>query len=92
MDINEARRLKELERKNNGLKKMLAESLLQEPGALEAEYKKNCEPGPSPGGGAGTGEERDLFATGGLPDIEPIEIITLTLLLLGSKPLAAPGA
>jgi putative transposase len=29
MDINEARRLKELERENRGLKKMLAESLLK---------------------------------------------------------------
>ena len=29
MDINEARRLKELERENNELKKMLAESLLK---------------------------------------------------------------
>jgi putative transposase len=29
MDLNEARRLKELERENNELKKMLAESLLK---------------------------------------------------------------
>ena len=29
MDVNEARRLKELERENNELKKMLAESLLK---------------------------------------------------------------
>ena len=66
MDINEARRLKELEKEHNELKKMLAESRLKNRG-LEAVCKKNGEPGPSPGGGAGTGEARGLFAPGGLP-------------------------
>ena len=39
MDINEARRLKELERENSELKKMLAESLLKNRG-LEAVCEK----------------------------------------------------
>ena len=66
MEINEARRLKELERENNELKKMLAESLLKNR-VLEAVCEKSCEPGASPGGSAGVGEEPDLFPTGGLP-------------------------
>lgn len=45
MEISEARRLKELERENGELKKMLAEALLKNR-ILEAVCgKKNCEPG-----------------------------------------------
>ena len=40
MDLNEARRLKELERENSELKKMLAESLLKNR-VLEAVCEKN---------------------------------------------------
>src|ERR1035437_4095189 len=48
MDINEARRLKELERGNNGLKKMLAESLLKNR-VLEAVCEKKLGAPPLPG-------------------------------------------
>lgn len=44
MDINEAKRLKELERENSELKKMLADSLLKNR-VLEAINAKNGEPG-----------------------------------------------
>ena len=44
MDINEAKRLKELERENGELKKMLADSLLKHR-VLEAINAKNGEPG-----------------------------------------------
>ena len=43
MEINEARRLKDLERENTELKKMLAESLLKNR-VLEAVCKKNGKP------------------------------------------------
>ncbi|XHR27211.1 MAG: transposase [Chthoniobacteraceae bacterium] len=44
MDVNEAKRLKELERENSELKKMLAESLLKNR-VLEMVCKKSSEPG-----------------------------------------------
>ena len=66
MDVNEARRLKELERENRELKEMLAESLLKNR-VLEAVCEKNCKPGPSAGGGTSRGGRRALFATAGLP-------------------------
>jgi putative transposase len=59
LEVNEARRLKELERENTELKKMLAESLLKNR-VLEAV----CELWSGPAGG-GCG---DVLATGGLPD------------------------
>jgi transposase InsO family protein len=59
LEVNEARRLKELERENTELKKMLAESLLKNR-VLEAV----CELWSGPAGG-GCG---DVLATGGMPD------------------------
>ena len=50
MDLNEARKLKELERENSELKKMLAESLLKNR-VLEAVAEKNGEPGASSSSG-----------------------------------------
>ena len=44
MEINEARRLKELEQENNELKKILAESLLKNR-CWRPYAKKSCEPG-----------------------------------------------
>ena len=44
MNLNEARRLKELERENTELKKMLAEAMLAKK-VLEYALEKNCEPG-----------------------------------------------
>ncbi len=67
MDINEARRLKELERENSELKKMLAESLLKNR-VLEAVCEKNCESGAAPDLGRTSGCGWIVFATGGVPD------------------------
>lgn len=50
LEINDARRLKELERENTELKKMLAELLLKNR-VLEAVSGKNCKPGASTGTG-----------------------------------------
>ena len=44
LDVNEAKRMKELERENAELKKMLADSLLRNR-VLEAVNAKNAEPG-----------------------------------------------
>ena len=54
MDVNEAKRLKELEKENTELKKMLAESLLKNR-VLEAVCEKSCEPGHAPGSGPQAG-------------------------------------
>ena len=66
MEVNEARRLKELERENTELKKMLAEEMLKNR-VLSFVCKKSCEPGESPGVCAGSGESRRMFATAHLP-------------------------
>ena len=55
MDVNEARRLKELERENTELKKMLAEEMLKNR-VLSYVCKKNCEPGRAPSICAGSRE------------------------------------
>jgi putative transposase len=44
MDVNEAKRLKQLERENTELKKMLADAMLGKK-VLEYALEKNCEPG-----------------------------------------------
>jgi putative transposase len=65
MEVQEARRLKELERENRELKQMLADSLLKNRG-LEAVCKKNCEPGaPASSGPAGGGRGDMLWAVRG---------------------------
>lgn len=66
MEINEARRLKELERENRELKEMLAESLLKNR-VLEAVCEKNCKPGPSSDCGATGGGRRAVFAAASMP-------------------------
>lgn len=48
MEVNEAKRLKELERENTELKKMLADSLLENR-VLKFVCEKSSEPGQSPG-------------------------------------------
>jgi putative transposase len=60
LDISEARRLKELERENSELKKMLAESLLKNR-VLEAVCEKNYKPVAPAGAGAHGGAEPDVF-------------------------------
>ena len=44
MEVNEARRMKDLERENTELKKMLADAMLAKR-VLEYALEKNCEPG-----------------------------------------------
>ena len=51
MDLNEARRLKELEKENTELKKMLADALLAKR-VLEYVVEKKYEPGAQEAGGA----------------------------------------
>ena len=66
MEVNEARRMKELERENTELKKMLADSLLKNR-VLEAICEKNCKPGTSAGRCGRVGGGRDVFRAGSLP-------------------------
>jgi putative transposase len=65
MEVNEAKRLKELERENTELKKMLAESLLKNR-VLEAVCEKNCKPRASTANGPGSGRSRDVLWACGL--------------------------
>ena len=64
MEINEARRLKVLERENRELKAMLAESLLKSR-VLGAVCEKKCKPGPSSGCGVTRGGRRAVFSASG---------------------------
>ena len=54
MKMDQAKRLKDLERENSELKKMLAELLLMNR-VREAVCEKSCEPGHAPGSGPQTG-------------------------------------
>jgi len=75
MDVSEARQLKELQKENTELKKMLAESLLKNR-VLERYAKKSCEPGPSPSGGATSDSSGPVFPTGRLspPATGPVNL------------------
>lgn len=76
MDIQEARRLKELERENGELKKMLAESLLKNR-VLEAVCEKNSKSGASQADGQEGGGRRWVFRAGGLshPAVVPFDLL-----------------
>ena len=73
LEVKEARRLKELERENGELKKMLAEALLKNR-VLEAVCEKNGKPGTQEADGAGSGRDQagrstgTEFARGVIPD------------------------
>ena len=67
LEVNEARRLKELERENSELKKMPAESLLKNR-VLEAVCEKNSKPGASTGTGADDRGGRGVLRAGRLPN------------------------
>ena len=60
MDVNEARRLKELERENTELKKMLADAMLAKK-VLEYALEKNCEPRTQKISRAGRRRRRPVF-------------------------------
>lgn len=67
MEVNEAKRLKELERENSELKKMLAESLLKNR-VLEAVCEKSGRTGASPPCCPAGGGLRTMLGTCGVPD------------------------
>lgn len=75
MEVDEANRLKELERENSELKKMLAESLLKNR-VLEAVCEKSSEPGDAPGTGEAADPEGGLLDPGWVPDAEasPVDL------------------
>ena len=66
MDVNEARHLKELERENTELKKMLAEALLAKR-VLEYVIEKNYEPGAQEAAGEFRGKRRVVLRARGVP-------------------------
>jgi len=76
MEISEAKRLKELERENTELKKMLAESLLKNR-VLEAVCEKSYKPGAATASRSGGGGQRAVFRAGGVPVFEGIEVDVL---------------
>ncbi len=69
MEVNDARRMKELERENSELKKMLAESQLKNR-VLEAVCEKNGKPCAQAGNGSAGGRSQDVLGAGGVSDIE----------------------
>ena len=70
MEVNEAKRLKELERENTELKKMLADSLLKNR-VLEAVCEKNCKPRASTADSPWRGRSRDVLWACGVSDPGP---------------------
>jgi len=86
LEINEARRLRELERENTELKKLLAESLLKNR-VLEAVCEKNCKPGASAGVGADHRGGGGLLRACGVP-----HPAVVALHLLVSGPTAFDGS
>ena len=88
LEVNEARRLKDLERENGELKKMLAEALLKNR-VLEAGCEKNSKPGASPRLGPESRGGGDLLRAGGVSDSA---IGAVNLLVLWSSCLLNAGA
>lgn len=66
MEVNEAKRLKELERENTELKKMLADSLLENR-VLRFVNEKNYEPGAQEKDGAGGDRRAPVLRAQGMP-------------------------
>jgi len=73
MEVSEAKRLKELERENTELKKMLAESLLKNR-VLEFVCEKSCEPGTSESDGEEGRCSEDVLRASGVSVPEAVEI------------------
>jgi putative transposase len=73
MDLNEARRLKELERENTELKKMLADAMLAKK-VLEYALEKNCEPGAQKAGRGSGRQRRSVLRAGRLSDPRTIAV------------------
>jgi putative transposase len=87
-EVKEARRLKELERENGELKKMLAEALLKNR-VLEAVCEKNCKLGASTGTGADDGGGRGVLRACRLPDPA---VVTVDELVSWSTAVIGPAA
>ena len=68
LDVNEAKRMKELERENAELKKMLADSLLKNR-VLEAVNAKNGAPGAQTTEGHLRGRRRSVLRADGVPGL-----------------------
>ncbi|CAN5504130.1 hypothetical protein BH09VER1_BH09VER1_54850 [soil metagenome] len=90
MEVNEAKRLKELERENTELKKMLAESLLKNR-VLEFVCEKSCEPGPSASDGAKGRRRQDVLWASGVSVFEAGEIDLEVSTARGHRKGGAPG-
>jgi len=95
MDVNEVRRLKELERENSELKKMLAEALLKNR-VLEAVCEKNSKPRAATRSSAEGGSRWDLLWASGLSDsaIGAVNLLiswAASFLGTGATPEAAAG-
>ena len=73
MELNEAKRLKELERENTELKKMLADAMLAKK-VLEYALEKNCEPGAQEGGRASGRERRGVLRAGRMSDPRAVQV------------------
>lgn len=73
MEVNEAKRMKELEREYTELKKMLAESLLKNR-VLEFVCEKSCEPGTSASDGHEGRCSEDVLRASGVPVFAAVEI------------------
>jgi putative transposase len=73
MEVNEAKRMKELERENTELKKMLADAMLAKK-VLEYALEKNCEPGAQEAGRGSGRQGRGVLRACGMPDNEDVEV------------------
>ena len=73
MELNEAKRLKELERENTELKKMLADAMLAKK-VLEYALEKNCESGAQEGGRASGRQRWGVLRAGRMPDPRAVEV------------------
>jgi putative transposase len=73
MEVNEAKRMKELERENTELKKMLADAMLAKK-VLEYALEKNCEPGAQEAGRGSGREGWGMLRAGRMPDTRAVEV------------------
>ena len=74
MEVNEAKRLKDLERENTELKKMLADAMLAKR-VLKYALEKNCEPGTQEAGGGSRRQGWGVLRAGGLPDTAACAVV-----------------
>jgi putative transposase len=90
MEVNEAKRLKELERENTELKKMLADSLLENR-VLRFVNEKNYEPGAQEADGRGRDGPRPVFRAESLRHPAPGASYPVVSRRAAKRPPAADG-